>query len=38
MPTWVRAKAILLALLGALALFGIISGDFVETWHNAASL
>lgn len=31
-------KAIFLVLLFGLLLFGIIIGDFVETWHNGATL
>jgi hypothetical protein len=33
-----KGRAIVLALLLGLLLFGIIIGDFVETWRNGATL
>jgi hypothetical protein len=33
-----KGRAIVLALLLGLLLFGIIMGDFVETWRNGATL
>ena len=33
-----KGRAIVLALLLGLLVFGIIMGDFVETWRNGATL
>ena len=47
MPIWDRSllilsamkgKAFVMALLLGLLLFGIIMGEFVETWRNGATL
>ena len=47
MPIWdksllvlskMKGRAVVLALLFGIFLFGIIIGDFAETWHNGATL